>query len=301
MRLRRVFPAGLAAVALLTGVAGAAADQTPKASGFRAVTHVSANRATSKAKALNTTSWSPFITDEATDGYAWNPNADGGSGYNAGGYANAYFESSNVVRRANGSFTISATPGTLQPGYKWTSGVLSSYRAFSINGGYISIEAQMPTLTDGAWPGLFLLPGPGNPRNDEIDVFEGGMTLGTDNANHNFSGFVHYNGKVTGDTIRVRPSLSGVYHDYGLEWVPGKSLTWYLDGEQLIQVTSKQFTIPSGAMELIVELEIVSKQAASWHTLPTILQNYRMNVKSIVVTPLSGPTPWATTASTTAA
>ena len=300
MPLRRVFPAAVAAVGLLTGVAGAAADQTPKAPSARAATHLTANSATSKAKAINPTLWNSFITDEGTDGYAWNPTANGGSGFNPGGYSIAYFEPSNLVRRANGSFTVTASPGTLQPGYKWTSGVLSSYGAFSITGGYISIDAQMPTLNDGALPGLFLLPGPGNPKNDEIDIFEGGMKLGTDNANHNFSGFVHYKSQATGDTVRVRASLSGVYHDYGLKWVPGKSLTWYLDGEQLIQVTSKQFTIPSRAMELIALLDIVSKQAASWHTLPTILQNYRMNVKSIVVAPLSGPAPWATTASTTA-
>ena len=74
----------------------------------------------------------------------------------------------------------------------------------------------MPTMTDGAWPRRLRLPGPGNTSNDEIDLFEGGMTLGGDNANHNFSGFVHIDSvKATGDTIRVRPSLAGVYHDYG--------------------------------------------------------------------------------------
>jgi beta-glucanase (GH16 family) len=303
MRPRRMFPALLVAVALSSTVAGAATAQVAR-SWRPAATPLTADRASSDAKALglaplNTTSWSPFITDEQTDGYAWNPTSNGGSGFPPGGYAIAYFSTSNLVRHANSSFTITATPGTLQPGFSWTSAVLASYGSYAINGGYISFDAQMPTLTDGAWPALFLLPGPGNAVNDEIDIFEGGMTLGTDNANHNFSGFVHINNqKATGDTIRVRSSLAGVYHDYGLKWVPGKSLTWYLDGQQLFEVTSKKFPIPSGPMELIAQLEIVSQSAESWHTLPTVLQNFRMRVQSITVAPLSGPPPWATTTAT---
>jgi beta-glucanase (GH16 family) len=300
MRFRRVVPAAIVVVALLSSVAGASATRIPKSASARVLTRVTTHGKTSKAKALDTSSWNSFITAAVTEGDAWNPTADGGSGYNVGGYPIAYFEPSNLVRHPNGSFTITASPGTLQPGYKWTSGVVSSYGTYSVLGGYISIEAQMPSMSDGAWPGLFLLPGPGNTKNDEIDVFEGGMTLGKDNPNYNFSGFVHNNLKTSGDTVKVRPSLSGAYHDYGVKWVPGKSLTWYLDGKQLFEVTSKQFTIPASTMELIAELEIVSPQAASWHSLPTILQNYRMNVKSIVVSPLSGPAPWSGTTSTTA-
>ena len=49
-------------------------------------------------------------------------------------------------------------------------------------------------------------------------------------------------------------------------------------------------------MEFVVTLEIASKQAASWHTLPTKLEKFRMRVKSINVAPLSGAAPWAATA-----
>jgi beta-glucanase (GH16 family) len=303
MQPRHVIPAALVTLALCSTVAGAAAAQTAKTT--RPAATIAPNRASGGATALriaplNTKSWSPFITDEQTNGDAWNESANGGSGYTPGGYAVAYFSSSNLVHHANGSFVINATPGTLQPGFTWTSAILASYGSYSINGGYISFDAQMPSLTDGAWPGLFLLPGPGNAKNDEIDLFEGGMTLSKSNADHNFSGFVHIdNKKVTGDTIRVRSSLAGSYHDYGLKWVPGQSLTWYLDGQQLFEVTSKQFTIPSGPMELLAELEIVSHGARSWHTVPTILQNFSMRVQSITVAPLSGPAPWATTTSTT--
>jgi beta-glucanase (GH16 family) len=296
MHPTRALPIAIAAVSLMTSAAGAA-GRTPSSS-VPVAAHTGTKGLTANAKPLDTSSWDPFITDAATDGFAWNPETGGGSGYNVGGYSIAYFESSNVVRHPNGSFTVTETPGTLQPGYKWTSGVLSSYGAFSVTGGYISIEAQMPSLNDGAWPGLFLLPGPGNTKNDEIDIFEGGMTLGTDDPNYNFSGFVHVNAKASGDTLKVRSSLSGVYHDYGIKWLPGKSITWYLDGRQLFQVTSKNFTIPTGTMELVAELEMVSPQAKTWHSLPTILQNYRMNVKSIVVTPASGPAPWTTPTST---
>jgi beta-glucanase (GH16 family) len=302
MRPRQVLPALLAATALFSTVAGAAAAQT--ASGSRsATTSLTANHASTDAKyrgpaPLDTASWSPFITDEVTNGYAWNPTPNGGSGFTPGGFEAAFFSSSNLVRHTNGSFTITATPGTLQPGFSWTSAILASYGSYSIDGGYISFDAEMPSLTDGAWPGLFLLAGPGNTENNEIDLFEGGMTLGTDNANHNFSGFVHINNtSADGDTVRVHSSLAGVYHEYGLKWVPGKSVTWYLDGKQLFEITAKRFPIPSGPMELLATLEIVQHGAASWHTLPTVLQTFRMRVQSITVAPLSGPAPWATSTS----
>jgi beta-glucanase (GH16 family) len=175
-----------------------------------------------------------------------------------------------------------------------------SYGSYSLDGGYVAFDVEMPNLNDGAWPGLFLLSGPGNTQNDEIDVFEGGARDGKSGANHNFSGFVHINDtKATGHIVRVPSNLAGAYHDYGLKWVPGKSLTWYLDGKQLFEITAKQFKIPSGPMELIATLEVVSSQAAGWHTLPTVLQNFQMRVQSITVAPLSGPAPWATTATST--
>jgi beta-glucanase (GH16 family) len=299
-----MFSAVLVAGVLSSVVAGAATAQTARSSRSPAASLI-AGSASGDAKSLgltplNTTSWNPFITDEQSDGYAWNENSDGGSGYGVGGYAVAYFSSSNVVRHANGSFTITATPGTLEPGFTWTSAILSSYGSYSIDGGYISFDALMPNMTDGAWPGLFLLPGPGNTSTDEIDLFEGGYTQGSPDADRNFSGFLHINNnaKIFGDTVSVRSSLAGAYHDYGLKWVPGKSLTWYLDGQPLFEVTAKRLTIPSGRMELLAELEIVSHGAASWHTLPTVLQNFRMRVQSITVAPLSGPAPWAGISST---
>ena len=48
------------------------------------------------------------------------------------------------------------------------------------------------------------------------------------------------------------------------------------------------------------ELEIVSHAAGTWHTLPTVLQNFSMRVQNITVAPLSGPAPWAATTPTPA-
>lgn len=284
----------VAFLALCSGVAGASesggqAVQTPnKAS--------SASRLVDR-QLVNTESWHPYITDEGSLGNAWNQTVTDGSGFNPGGYDAAFFSTSNVSRNADGSFTITATPGSSQPGFQWTSGVLSSFNDLSIDGGYVAINAAMPTLTDGAWPGFFLLPGPGNPQTDEIDIFEGGIKLGAVTPNEVFSGTIHSGTLQKGLVLKVRPKLSGSYHVYGLRWIPRQSLTWYLDGKQLFEITSKQFVIPSGVMEFVVTLEIATKEAASWHTLPTNLEKFRMRVKSISVAPLSGPAPWAASAS----
>ena len=52
--------------------------------------------------------------------------------------------------------------------------------------------------------------------------------------------------------------LGAAYHVYGLKWVPGQSLTWYVDGTQIGQVTSAQAPIPDDPMELIVALDVAS-------------------------------------------
>jgi beta-glucanase (GH16 family) len=53
--------------------------------------------------------------------------------------------------------------------------------------------------------------------------------------------------------------LAGGYHIYGLKWIPGVSLTWYVDGVQIGQVTSARAVIPDEPMQIIMSLQVANK------------------------------------------
>ena len=100
----------------------------------------------------------------------------------------------------------------------------------------------------------------------EIDVFEGGMTAGFP-ADQNLSYHVHNDGSTQwGGNFDTGVDLSAAYHTYGVDWVPGQSVTWYFDGRQGAQVTSAQFPIPDEPMELIINNGMANASTAGWHT-----------------------------------
>ncbi len=60
--------------------------------------------------------------------------------------------------------------------------------------------------------------------------------------------------------------LGSGLHVYGLDWQPGTSVTYYVDGVQVGQITSAQCTISNEPMELILNLQVANANAAAWHT-----------------------------------
>jgi beta-glucanase (GH16 family) len=228
---------------------------------------------------VDLSTWNTYLTDAATNGSPWNPDIAGGSGINAGGYDAESFLPSHVWR-AGAGVTVIAAPSTQRPGYQFASGVLTSYGHAQFDGGTLQVEAMMPDMTSGAWPSLWLLPAAGDTQNDEIDIFEGGLTC-YDNANDNFSGFIHTDGQQTGSTVDVNTDLARGVHTYAISWVPGTSVTWYLDGRQVSQVTSAQTRIPSGPMQLVIDTAVATQQASSWHTVTTGAGTYAMQVLGV--------------------
>jgi beta-glucanase (GH16 family) len=51
-----------------------------------------------------------------------------------------------------------------------------------------------------------------------------------------------------------------------LRWVPGQSLTWYLDNVPVAQLTSAQAAIPDAPMDLILGLQVARASTAPWHS-----------------------------------
>jgi beta-glucanase (GH16 family) len=219
--------------------------------------------------ALNST-WNKYITSKAANGYPWN-SYNGGSG--PGGQFEAEFDMPGQVAVHDGvlDITSSKTPivgmnqGTVMT-HPITSGVVSSYGKFEFNGGLLQVSMKQPA-GNGAWPGIWLMPGSGSPGGDnfEIDIQEGGYT-GKGPANQAFQWHLHTPGGDVGGVIDTGMDLTADFHTYAIDWKPGQSITWYLDGKQMAQVTSAQLPIPNQPMELILDSQWANSKAAGWHS-----------------------------------
>jgi beta-glucanase (GH16 family) len=222
--------------------------------------------------ALNS-DWHTYITSNAANGWPWNTNGSGGS--TPGGPYNADYDMPSQVSVSNGTLNLTAiqqpisgvNQGATAQTFPVTSGAVSGYGNFEFNGGYLQISMKGPS-GDGAWPGLWLMPGEGagsSGDNFELDIQEGGFT-GSGPADHNFSWHLHGPSGWVGDTIDSGIDLTAGFHTYGINWVPGQSITWYLDGHQMAQVTSAQVAIPDEPMQLMMNNGVANSNAAGWHT-----------------------------------
>jgi len=226
--------------------------------------------------ATNPVDWDSFITSGGAQGAAWNSNGKGGS--SPANYPNydAEYDLPSQVSESNGVIDIRAskTPtegmiGDVPTVYPFASGVLCSYGKFEFTGGYVQIEAKMPSGA-GLWPGLWMLPGAGVTNADtyEIDIFEGGVDNGGPGRSSAdmYSWHLHTPSGTFGSYTNSHVDLTTGFNTYGLRWIPGQSITWYLNGNVIGTLTSAQATIPDEPMELIMNLQVANANAASWHS-----------------------------------
>ncbi|MER9026277.1 family 16 glycosylhydrolase [Mesorhizobium sp. M0815] len=217
--------------------------------------------------------WHPYLTSNAANGWPWNSNGSGGSGM--GNQFNAEYDMPSQDTVSNGLLNLTAikqpvngvAQGSAQT-FPVTSGAVTSYGNFEFNGGYLQISMKAPS-GDGAWPALWLMPGQGagsSGDNFELDMHEGGFT-GSGPADQTFSWHLHAGASGTfGGVLDTGMDLTAGFHTYGINWDPGQSITWYLDGKQMAQVTSAQVPIPNEPMELIMSNQVANSNAAGWHT-----------------------------------
>ncbi len=216
--------------------------------------------------------WHNYITSNAAKGAPWNSNGSGGSG--PGGKFDADYDMPSQVAVSNGTLNLTAVQSPVRGNnqgvaqtFPITSGAVSSYGNFEFTGGYLQISMKAPS-GDGAWPGLWLLPGKGagnSGDNFEIDIQEGGYTEAGP-SNRAFSAHLHTPNGTFNKTIDTGVDLTAGFHTYAINWVPGKSITWYFDGKQVAQVTSAQMPIPNQPMQLIMDHQVANSNAAGWHS-----------------------------------
>jgi beta-glucanase (GH16 family) len=232
---------------------------------------------TASGNSINPDNWNTYITSNAAQGQAWNTNGAGGS-TPAGSSPDydAEYDLPGQVSEANGVIDIRATEtptnGVIDGAptvFPFASGALSSYGHFQFDGGYVQIEAKMPAGS-GLWPGLWMLPGPGGTSGDnyELDIFEGGADDGGAGTSISdmYSWHLHTPNGVFGADTNTNVNLTTSFNTYGLKWIPGQSITWYLNGNVVGSLTSAQASIPNEPMELIMNLQVGTSAASSWHS-----------------------------------
>jgi hypothetical protein len=225
---------------------------------------------------LNTTYWNTFMTRNSTQGGPWDSNGLGGSGM--GGIYEADYDEPYEISVDNG-LTLNAVQqsvvgenyvdgAVVQQTYSVTASVVDTYGKMEFDGGYLQISMKEPS-GDGSWPSLWLLPGAGAGdvgNNFEIDIQEGGYRGGSANPNDVMAYHLHTSVGTFGGEINTGKNLTASFNTYAINWIPGQSITWFLDGVAVAEITSAQAPIPNEPMELIMSNQVATSAASSWRT-----------------------------------
>jgi beta-glucanase (GH16 family) len=225
---------------------------------------------------LNSSYWNSYMTSNSTKGGPWDSNGNGGSGL--GGPYDADYDMPYEVAVDNG-LTLNAVRQSVEGAnyvngqvvpqtFPVTAGVVDTYGKVEFDGGYLQISMEEPS-GDGSWPGLWLLPGAGAGNvgnNFEIDIQEGGYTDGSANPDDVLAYHLHTPKGTFGGEVNTGVDLTAGYNTYAIDWVPSESVTWYLNGHAVAEITSAEAPIPDEPMELIMSNQVATSAATGWRT-----------------------------------
>ena len=219
---------------------------------------------------LNTSKWVTYL---GSSGAVWNNNGALPSPYSGptlpgAGNESAMFSPSQVT--VDNGLTLTAQRNTNQyaNAYPWISGVVTTEGNFSLptTGWYVQVKAKMPDQSQGMWPAIWFLPGvPDTPFN-EIDGYEGGL-LGPGSPNMLMNSNYFADQGQQDQLTLLGFDATANYHVYGVRFIPGQSITWYVDGNPVYQLlASSNVTITSEPYQIMLELQVATEQTAGWHT-----------------------------------
>ena len=222
---------------------------------------------------LDTTKWNSFM---GAQGIVWNNNGSLPSPYSGpnatgDGKEAAMFGPSQVA--VNNGLTLTAQRNTngYANTFPWISGVVTTEGKFTLptGGWYVQVKAKMPDQSQGMWPTIWFLPGVSGTPSNEFDGYEGGL-LGDSPPNQQGHSVYFANQGAQPIFWNTGVDVTAGYHIYGYKFIPGQSITAYLDGRQVWQMNaSSGITITAEPYEIILSLQVATPQASSWHTVPT--------------------------------
>jgi LysM repeat protein len=150
------------------------------------------------------------------------------------------------VAVADGALQLTARKETAL-GYPYTSGIVTTYKKFSYQYGFLEIRALVPGGR-GLWPAFWSLPtnGQTTPEIDTMEILGGSPT----------SAQLHYHyGQGVDSGVEARgPDFTDGWHTFAVDWEPD-AITWYIDGVQQNTFTKKP-AIAAVPMYLIANLQV---------------------------------------------
>lgn len=127
--------------------------------------------------------------------------------------------------------------------FPFTSGMITSYPAFTFRYGYVEFRADLPT-GQAMWPALWTLPVDLS-WPPEIDIMEA-VGQHPDHLSTTYHG--RHRRYMKSMSL---PGLSSGWHTFGVDWRP-RSITWFVDGQEVYRVA----TAPSRPMYLLANLAV---------------------------------------------
>ena len=228
---------------------------------------------------LDTSKWVTYL---GSSGAIWNNNGVLPSPYSGptlpgAGNESAMFGPSQVAVDNGLTLTAQRNYEPVRGLYPWISGVVTTEGKFSLptTGWYVQVKAKMPDQSQGMWPAIWFLPGvPGTPFN-EIDGYEGGLLgAGPLNTLMNSNYFADQ-----GQQDQLTPlgfDTTAGYHVYGVRFIPGQSITWYVDGRPVYQLlASSNVTITTEPYQIMLELQVATQQTAGGIPSQTPIRRHR--------------------------
>ena len=220
---------------------------------------------------LNHSKWSTYL---AAQGIRWSGDGvlpfpySGGDDVALGGNDLAMYGPAQVS--VDNGLTLTAQPNTNQwaSGYPWISGVVTTMGKFTLptTGWYVQVKAKMPNMSDGMWPAIWFMPAVAGTSVNELDGYEGGFVFYGPPNQVVHSTYFASPSLTLGNNVKVSAGLAAGFHVYGVQWIPGVSITIYLDGTPVSQVTEAEAgSIPAEPYEIILQL-LVASANSRWHT-----------------------------------
>lgn len=164
--------------------------------------------------------------------------------------------------------------------YGYSSGMVTSYGKFSQNGGYWEMKGQFPK-GNGLWGAFWMLPLPLGTWPWEVDVVEA-ITNDNDgdkitdyqvvNINRHYPCSQPSGGCSNGTPVDVGVDLTKGDHVYAVNWLPGKSLTYYFDGKVIGKFTDN---VPNTPGYLLANLAV----GGHWPGNPTSSTKFPASMK----------------------
>jgi beta-glucanase (GH16 family) len=150
------------------------------------------------------------------------------------------------VSVADGALQLTAQRET-HLGYPYTSGIVTTYKKFNYQYGFLEIRALVPGGR-GLWPAFWSLPANGQ-TTPEIDTME--ILGGSPNSAQLH---YHYGQGIDNGTEASGPDFTAGWHTYAVDWEPD-AITWYIDGEKQHEFTQRS-AIAALPMYLIANLQV---------------------------------------------